>query len=296
MSETLSAMDAWKQMTAEELARQYNARGTVPDVDRFIADYRNASAPMYELLHLHDVHYGPHDEERLDLFPVPGKTDAPLFVFVHGGYWRGLAKEESVFMAKSFVERGIAVASINYQLAPEARLEDIVAQCRRALAWLYLNGSASSIDTNRIVVSGSSAGAHLAAMMLAPGWQVASGIPEDAIKAGVLVSGLYDLAPVQQTTPNEWLKLDVPQALALSPIHTLPLSDARLLVAAAELDTDEFKRQSLIYAAACKKHGCDVHYLEVPHRNHFDIILDWMSPQTQLMQQTLQLFAPSSRS
>lgn len=62
----------------------------------------------------------------------------------------------------------------------------------------------------------------------------------------------------------------------------------------AELDTDEFKRQSLIYAAACKKQGCDVHYLEVAHRNHFDIILDWMSPQTQLMQQTLQLFAPAS--
>ena len=295
MSETLLAMDAWKRMTADELAQQYDARGTVPDVDRLIANYRNASSPMYELPHQHDVSYGPHPEERLDLFPVPGKADAPLFVFVHGGYWRGLAKEDSVFMVKSFTELGISVASINYQLAPQARLEEIVAQCRRALAWLYLNGAESGVDVSRIVVAGSSAGAHLAAMMLAPDWQAALGMPEDAIKAGVLVSGLFDLSPVQQTTPNEWLKLDVQQAVALSPLRMLPAKDVRLLIATAELDTDEFKRQSLSYADACRKHGCEVHYFEAANRNHFDIILDWMVPATQLMRQTLKLFPVSQK-
>jgi len=289
-------MDAWRNMDATELARQYSPRGTVPDVDPFLDDYRSASTPMYELPHLHDVRYGPHEEERLDLFtvaPVAGKPAAPLFVFIHGGYWRALAKEDSVFMAKSFVDRGIAVASINYRLSPHASLEDIVAQCRRALAWLYRNGKENGVDTNRIVVAGSSAGGHLAAMLMATGWQSALCMPEDAVKGGVLVSGLFDMAPVQQTTPNQWLNLDVQQALALSPIHKLPPVSANLCIAVAELDTPEFKRQSLAYAAACKAQGCGVQYLEVAGRNHFDIIMDWMDPHARLTRHTLALFEPA---
>jgi arylformamidase len=295
VSETLSGMDAWRELTEAELARQYNPRGTVPDVDRFIDDYRSASTPMYELPHLHDVRYGPHEEERLDLFEVAavsGKAAAPLFVFIHGGYWRALAKEDSVFMAKSFIDRGIAVASINYQLSPHASLEAIVAQCRRALAWLYLNGKQNGVDNSRIVVAGSSAGGHLAAMLMATGWQSALGLPDDAVNGCVPISGLFDLAPVQQTTPNQWLKLDAQQALALSPIHMLPPAGAKLFIAVAELDTAEFKRQSMTYAEACRDHGCEVDYLEVPGRNHFDIIMDWLSPEAPLTQKTLTLFQP----
>ena len=193
-------------------------------------------------------------------------------------------------MAKSFVDRGIAVASINYQLAPLASLEDIVAQCRRALAWLYFNGAENGVDTRRIVVAGSSAGGHLAAMLMATGWQSAFGMPEDAVKGGVLVSGLFDMAPVQQTTPNQWLHLDEQQALALSPIHKLPPASAHLCIAVAELDTPEFKRQSRAYAAACRAQGCRVQVLEVVGRNHFDIVMDWLDPLALLTRYTLALF------
>lgn len=288
-------MDAWRDMDSAELARQYSARGTVPDVDMFTKDYRNASIPMYELPHLHDVRYGPHAEERLDLFTValtPGRPAAPLFIFIHGGYWRSLAKEDSVFMAKAFVDNGVAVASINYQLSPQASLEDIVTQCRRAFAWLYKNGKKHGVDSSRIVVAGSSAGGHLAAMLMATGWQSALDMPDDAVSGGVLVSGLFDMEPVQRTTPNEWLNLGAQQALALSPIHMLPPASARLCIAVAELDTEEFKRQSLAYAHACRQHGCKVEYFEVARRNHFDIIMDWMDPQTRLTRHTLALFEP----
>ncbi len=283
-------------MSAAELASQYNARGTVPDVAPILKDYRQASAPMYQLPHVRDIAYGPHPEERLDLFAVPGKPNAPLFVFIHGGYWRALAKEDSVFMAKTFTERGIAVASINYQLSPVASLEEIVAQCRRAIAWLYQNAASEGVDPTRMVLSGSSAGAHLAAMVMAPGWQAEAGMPDGhhrVIRGGVLVSGLFDLTPVQQTTPNEWLQLDAQRATALSPIHLLPPASTRLCIATAELDTDEFKRQSIVYAAACSQHGCEVQYLEVSGRNHFDIILDWMNPEALLTHRSLQLFEPA---
>lgn len=290
-----SGPEHWRDISPAELVRQYNARGTVPDVDPILKEYRNASAPMYQLPHLRDIAYGPHPEERLDLFPVPGRPGAPLFVFIHGGYWRALAKEDSVFMAKTFTDRGIAVAAINYQLSPEASLEDIVAQCRRAVAWLYKNGAGNGVNAARMVLAGSSAGAHLAAMVMAPGWQASAGLPDghqSVVRGGVLVSGLFDLEPVQQTTPNDWLRLDAQRARALSPIHLLPPSHTQLCIATAELDTDEFKRQSVVYAAACSQQGCEVQYLEIAGRNHFDIILDWMNPDALLTRRTLQIFEP----
>jgi len=274
-------------MTPLELERQYSARGTVPDVDVFLHAYRDQSAPMYtQLTCVPDVRYGPHADERLDLFTVPGRAAAPLFVFIHGGYWRALTKEDSSFMARSFTERGIAVAVINYALAPGVRLEEIVAQCRRAIVWLHHNATRHGIDVDRITVGGSSAGGHLGAMLLARGWQATAGVPENVVKSGALVSGLFDLEPVQQTVVNSWLRMDAGQARSLSPIHQLPPPGTRLLLATAEADTDEFKRQSLDYAAACKAGACEVRYLEVTARNHFDVIMDWMDADAALTQHT----------
>lgn len=282
--------DTWRQFDADALDREYNPRGTVPDVEALLREYREQSVPMYALPHVRDIAYGPHPDERLDLFPVPGRRDAPLFVFVHGGYWRALAKEDSVFMARCFTERGIAVASINYALAPGARLDEIVAQCQRALGWLHAHAPAHGIDGGRMVLAGSSAGGHLAAMMLSPTAQRAHGVPAGAVRGAVLVSGLYDLEPVQATRPNGWLNLDPAGARALSPLHDLPDPATRLCVAVAGIDTEEFKRQSWRYAQACADRGNPVATLDVPGRNHFDVILDWMDPDSALSQATWPLF------
>ena len=281
---------SWTRLDAEELERQYNARGTVVDVDVFLREYRDASLPMYALPCVRDIAYGPSADERLDLFPVPGRPDAPLFVFVHGGYWRALTKEDSVFMAQNFTERGIAVASLNYGLAPAVRLEEIVAQCRRGIAWLYHHGRDHGVDAGRMVVGGSSAGGHLGAMLLAPGWQAAHGLPPRVLQGGALVSGLFDLAPVQRTRPNTWLQMDEAEARALSPVHMLPPAGTRLCIAVAETDTAEFKRQSDQYADACRAQGCLVASMEVPGRNHFDVIMEWMAPAAPLTQATWALF------
>jgi len=283
--------DRWRRLGPQALAQAYNARATVPDVDTLLRAYRQSSTPMYALPHVRDIAYGPAPAERLDLFPVPGRRDAPLFVFVHGGYWRALDKEDSVFMARCFTERGVAVAAINYALAPAARLDAIVAQCRRALGWLYRHGAGHGIDTGRMVLGGSSAGAHLAAMMLSPTAQRALGLPPMVVRGAVLVSGLYDLEPVQATEPNAWLQLDVQDARALSPLHDLPDPGCRLSVAVADQDTGEFKRQSWLYARACAAQGNPVSVFDVAARNHFDIILDWTNPSSVLSQATWPLFA-----
>jgi arylformamidase len=290
VSDFLATRQDWRRLDAAELARQYSARGTVPDAEVFIKDYRDHSTPMYALPHVRGARYGEHADEVLDLFPVPGKKDAPIFVFVHGGYWRSLGREDSAFMAKAFTQRGIAVAVVNYTLSPEASLAEIVAQCRRSVAWLYRHGAAHGVDVNRIVVAGSSAGGHLGGMLIAQGWQAELGLPPDVVKGAALVSGLFDLAPVQQTTPNQWLGLSEAEALALSPMESLPLASVKLCIAVAGIDTDEFKRQSLMYAQACRRRGCEVSYLDLAERNHFDVITDWMDSESELSGATWALF------
>lgn len=283
-------MSDWRSWPQAELERQYDARATVPDIAVELQAYRDASAPMYQLTPCwRDVAYGSGPDETLDLFPVAGQPNAPLLVFIHGGYWRALTSQDSVFMARQFTAHGVAVAAINYTLAPQATLAHIVGQCQRALGWLLKDATAYGVAPQRTVLSGSSAGAHLAAMLLAPAWQAEHGLAPNALGGGVLLSGLYDLEPVQRCVPNTWLKLSVAQAQALSPMHHLPDPHLPLYVAVAEHDTDEFKRQSRHYAAACRAHGNPVTWHEAPERNHFSIVLDWMDAQSALFQATMGL-------
>ena len=283
-------MSDWRTWPQAELERQYDARATVPDIAIELQAYRDASTPMYDLTPCwRDVAYGSDPDETLDLFPVAGQPQAPLLVFIHGGYWRALHSQDSVFMAQQLTAQGIAVAAINYTLAPKATLAHIVAQCQRAVAWLLKDAASHGVAPQRTVLAGSSAGAHLAAMLLASEWQTTQGLLPQTVHGCVLLSGLYDLEPVQRCLPNTWLNLSVQEAQRLSPMQHLPHPTLPLYIAVAERDTDEFKRQSSDYAATCKAQGNPVTWHETPQRNHFDIVRDWMDPQSHLFQATLAL-------
>jgi len=282
----------WRKLDTGTLEREYNARATVPDIDAELRAYRDGSTLMYQRLpHRRGLPYGPGADETLDLFPVPGRPDARLFLFIHGGYWRALCKEDSVFMAENFTSLGVAVAALDYSLAPAVPLSLMVDQCRRAVAWLHRQGGDLGVDTRRMVVAGSSAGAHLAAMVLAAGWQAGLGVPDDVVSGGVLVSGLYDLAPLRHALPQSWLHLSEPDVQALSPQQHLPGPARRLHMVVALRDTGEFKRQSRDYARACEAIGCPTTFYEVDGRNHFDVILDWTRPDSALTRSVLALLA-----
>ncbi len=289
-------MSDWRTWPQADLEHQYDARATVPDIAAELKAYRDASTPMYELTpSWRDVAYGSGPDETLDLFPVAGQPDAPLLVFIHGGYWRALHSQDSVFMAQQFTAHGVAVAAINYTLAPEATLAHIVRQCQCAVTWLLNDATQYGIAPQRTVLAGSSAGAHLAAMLLAPAWQAECGLLPSSLQGGVLLSGLYDLEPVQRCLPNTWLNMSEPEAKALSPMHHLPDPRLPLYVAVAERDTGEFKRQSSDYADACSAQGNHVIWHEAPQRNHFNIVLDWMDPQSHLFQTTMALMRPDKQ-
>lgn len=281
---------SWRAFSPAELDQQYNARATVPDIEAELKAYRDNALPMYtRLTCLRDVPYGDHADETLDLFPAPGQANAPLFVFIHGGYWRALTSQDSVFMAEQLVSQGIAVACINYTLAPAARLSHIVQQCEKALAWLHHQAPALGVQAPRAVVAGSSAGAHLAAMLMTPDNLQRHCIPAAWLCGGILVSGLYDLAPLQHTLPNTWLHLSDQDVQRLSPMHQRPAPHIGLHIVVAEHDTAEFKLQSKDFAKLCQHQGNAVHDYEVAHTNHFNIILDWMHADTPLTRSLHQL-------
>ena len=257
-----------------ELDRQFSARGTVPDVFPIMAEYRARTQAVQAVTPCRtNLAYGPTEPERLDIYPAvaPGPAPVFVFVFIHGGYWRMLDAADSGFMAAAMTQAGLCVVVLNYALAPSVSLDEIVRQCRAALAWIHANIAAHGGDPARIHIGGSSAGAHLAAMLAAPGWQDAAGLPGDAVKGLTLLSGLYDLTLIPRTHVNEWMRLDAAAAERNSPLWRLPPPGTRIVGSYAPSETDEFKRQSEVYFAACHAAGCHVDLVPVPGTNHFDI-------------------------
>jgi arylformamidase len=241
-----------------------------------MAAYAERSAAMYRTLpHERDLRYDAASGQCLDIFPAPGPGRKPVFVFIHGGYWRMLSKNESVFMAETFTRRGISVAAVDYTLAPAVTLEEIVRQVRASIAWLHKNGSKHGIDPERIYVGGSSAGGHLAAALISGGWREALGLPEDTIKGAMPVSGLFDLAPLAKSFVNAWMNFDEAQIQALSPIHHLPPKACELVLTWGEHESSGFKDQARDYLAAWQGAGFRAEAIEVAGRNHFDVLLDW---------------------
>jgi arylformamidase len=272
-----------------ELERQLNARGTVPDFRPIMARYASESARMREHLPCRlSVSYGASESETLDIFPAAVSGPAPIFVFLHGGMWRLLGSADSCFMAECFTQAGACVVAVNYALAPHVTLAEIVRQCRAAVAWLYEHAREFGGDPMRIHVGGSSAGAHLAAMMLGSGWQAAFGVPDNLVGGATLLSGLYDLEPVRLGHPNDWMKLSAADATALSPLRHLPERAVPLVLSYAPSETDEFKRQSEVYMAAVKARGCPTRFVPMPGTNHFDIVFGLADRGNPLAQATIQ--------
>ena len=235
--------------------------------------------------------YGEAAGQVLDLFVPARSTTLPaLLVFIHGGYWQDLSKDESAFSANAALAHGLALAAINYTLAPQASVAEMVAECRQSLAWLQRHALTLGFDAKRIVVAGSSAGAHLAAMTAMPSaWAAAApaatpanAAPINPVRAVVLVSGIYEVEPLVGTGINDALGLTVEAARAVSPALQPLHGFAPAVVCWGEIETGEFKRQSIDFARQLAEAGTACITFEVPARNHFDVILDLVEPGTAL--------------
>lgn len=267
-------MTVYRDFDQEALDLEYSPSVLIADIEGHLRLYEAKSAVARAKLNSQlDVSYGASDDEVMDIF-TPGIRPAPVQLFIHGGNWQMLTKNESSASAPDFVTRGAAFAALNYALAPDAALDEIVRQCRAAVVWLFGKGAGHGLDPERIYLSGHSAGGHLVAMLLGTDWEADFGLPRDVIKGATIVSGLFDLEPVRLSYINEALGLDREGALRNSPIAHLPETACPLTLAHGDNETAEFKRQTVEFAAAWRASGlaCDV--IELKGFNHFDVILE----------------------
>ncbi len=287
----------WQQLSAAERAREYSPSSCIGgNYQPFVEAYRARSAEAHAAAlalgaRWIERHYGTAPSQRLDLYLPPamqrGAAPCPLLVFIHGGYWQELSARDSRFAAARCVERGIAFAAVDYTLAPAARVPQIVDECRAAFVDLARAAPGLGIDPALVVVAGSSAGAHLAAMIGVEGALPGGVAPPHAL---VLVSGIYLLEPLIGTPIDDALGLQAGEARVLSPLR-LPLRGfPRSAVCWGEVETAQFKAQSRAFDDALRAAGAATQRFEVPGRNHFDVILDLAEPGTTLGNATLQLF------
>jgi arylformamidase len=278
-------------LPAEFVEREYNLRAAFPDHPQWFARWAADSAAARERLDARlDVRYGTGPKQTMDLFPAPNARGTLLFI--HGGYWRALDKIDHSFVAAPLVAQGISAAVVNYDLCPEVGIARIVDECREAVAWLLREGPRRGLAMERLVVSGHSAGGHLAATLVATDWR-ARGLPADALAGAVALSGVFDLEPLVQVSFNVDLKLDAGRAYLVSPIHLQPRTSLPVLIAAGADETSEFIRQSwLLWERWPECHPPGRRGpLFIPGRHHFSVLSDLGDPASELVRQTLAFFA-----
>ena len=279
--------------------RQYNARASVQDALAYMARYTAESQAARSVPGaIFDVAYSPRPSSVLDIYPSQNNTAAghlaPVFIYIHGGYWRALGKGDSAFIAPALTQAGAMVVVPDYDLAPAVTLDHIVDQMRQAYAWVVRNIAIYGGDARNICVCGSSAGGQLVGMLLAKGWHDDYDLPASATPASALaLSGLFDLQPLLHTHINGWMQLDDAAAVRNSPRFLLPdtstHSQCQLRVACGEFESREFHRQSREYVAAWQARCLPGQWLEAPATNHFDLPLQLGEPGSAVYQAALEL-------
>jgi len=281
----------YRSYDREALDAQLNNRERVPEFEEFFQRWRassNEAAATNELRG--DLAYGPSPGERLDLFPVEGAAPSPLLVFVHGGWWQNLDKADFLFPAPAFLRRGIAYASVNYDLAPKADIPEIVEQLRRAVSWLTRNAPDHGADPERIFLAGHSAGGHLAVCCLTADW-ARYGLASPPVRGCLSISGIYDLTPIPLSYQQPVLKVTPDAVAACSPRFTPPKAAPPLICAVGGEESEEFLDQQSEFVTDWRAADLPVKVVDLPGRNHFSAVDALLEEGHPLLASTLAMIA-----
>jgi arylformamidase len=278
MSTPFDAPD-WHAMSQQDRDLGLNNGVAVAASADIVAGWDRRSAAMRARHPDHlDLRYGPRERNRIDF--LRARDRAPTLLFIHGGYWQNRAKETFAMFAEGPMAHGINVALIGYTLAPEATLDQIVAEIHEGIDYLARQLPALGGDGGGIVVSGWSAGGHLTAMALT----------HPRVQAGMAISGIYDLEPVRHSYLNAKLGLDEAMSRRNSPMMQAggPLKPLSLVVGSAELPL--LRRQTADFACHRAKYGWPVTYEEIPGADHFSIMNEMLAPAGRITTLIRQLF------
>jgi arylformamidase len=220
--------------------------------------------------------YGTTPVETLDLYPT-GRPNAPITVFLHGGAWRGGQARDAGYAAETFVHAGAHYAVPEFGTVMEVGLDGMVAQVRRAVAWLARNAATFGGDPARIHVIGHSSGGHLAANVLVTDWSE-FGLAPSVVNGGTCISGMFDLKPVRLSARASYVRFDDRIEHELSPQRHLTRLTCPVIVAYGDQESPEFQRQSREFAEALERAG-RLDRLIIGHgHNHFELPETLASP------------------
>ena len=278
MTPPFDALD-WRSMSQQDRDRGLNNGEAVSGSADIVADWEARSAEIRKRYPQHlDLRYGRRERNRIDFLKTRDK--GPTLLFIHGGYWQHRAKEVFTQFAEGPLAYGINVALIGYTLAPDASLDQIVAEIHSGIDFLGKHLSALGGDAKGIVVSGWSAGGHLTAMALA----------HPLVRAGMAISGIYDLEPIRHSYLNVKLGLDEAMSRRNSPMMETggTMKPVSLVVGSAELPL--LRKQTADFAAHRARYGLPVTYEEIAGANHFTIMNELSSPHGRITTLIRQLF------
>jgi arylformamidase len=267
---------------------EYNNRARVPEHEEIFASWVR-DAELYRIEALKNdraelgLSYGDTPRQFLDLFLPKAGGDAPLVMFIHGGWWRSLDASMFSHMARGLNAAGATVAVVGYDLCPDVSIADIIEQMRRAVAFLWLRFG------RRMLVAGHSAGGHLTGAMVATDWSsLYPKAPADLVPSGYSISGVFDLTPLVSVSVNTDLKLDAAEARRVSPAFW-PLAPGRTFDAVCgDLESDEFKRQSQLIVQAWQG-TAQTRYGEIAGTNHFTVIAPLADPASAMVARLTEL-------
>jgi arylformamidase len=267
----------WRDMDQETLDNAYDQLVYAPNRDIILGRIAAASSRARETLGGPErVAYGGSQYERFDLFRAKGAAPAggaPINVFVHGGAWRVGSAADNALFAEPLVHAGAHAFILDFINVDQAggSIVPMHRQVSGALAFIWNNAERFGGDRKKFYVSAASSGAHLAACALARGWREQK-LPADFCKGALLVSGMYDLAPVRLSKRSAYVKFTDDVERELSPQRHIDGITTPLVLVHGSGDTPEFQRQTKDFFAVLKKAEKPAELILAEGYNHFELI------------------------
>lgn len=287
----------YKGMTENQLTTAYDDYKSIPNFDVLLQNNReHAQIVKARLQPTQNLAYGSEIIQKLDIYAPKNAKKMPVLISIHGGGWTMGSKNPWAIPAESLMSKGIISVSIDYGLAPQFRMGDIISHVRSAVAWAYKNISQYGGDPNRLYICGVSAGAHLASTALMPNWHKNFDLPNDIIKGLVAMSGIYDLCTLvhaPQTDSQKALQMTLEESRRDSPLYHLPKHSVPSIIAYGEKEPLILYRfEAINYTQELQKTGCNVSLIEVPGANHFDMINELANAEGKVFKAVLKMLFP----
>jgi arylformamidase len=258
----------WHQMDRQTLDDSYDNHKAIPESAAMFSVWTERSK-IFRSTHPQylDIPYGPLEREKIDYFSAGLNT--PVVIFIHGGFWQQYSKNDFAFLAESYLRQGISVAMVDYPIAPQANMDQIVTSSENAVQFIGRHVSEWGGNPENVVLSGWSAGGHLAITSM-------NGM---TIKAVIAVSGIFELEPLIGTFLNKNLQMDLETAKRNSPILHLPKDKTPIYLFVGDSELSEMRRQSYDFADKLKVNQYPVVLTNIPGKNHFTMLEQFEFPE-----------------